>query len=1293
MNHSLPFTSLNSNSCALKTDQCSAKRAGSSKGLSAARQLYCTLPTLLFYSIKRATVGVVFIILLNLFFSTAAVAQRVLNVAVASADLGVAAGSLASANNGISAEPIINSGATDRILLGATLTVTNRIVNVAEPKLTELTITFTNSIANVLKSPKLYQSNDAAYDAKDALVSTVITLSANSIKFALTTPPALSAVPLTYFLKSDVDPSVSSATPVIVPSLSLSNILVSQGTISGSAITGRTYSFKDASAPLVASLVPAAGSRNVLSSGNLTIQFNEPVTSLNRTLAVYTLDRIKVADLFLPAAAASTSTTFTFPANGGLANLTAYYIAIPQGNTKTNVGFIDAAGNAFAGLTRTFDWSFKTNDPVPPKFVVTPSTDKNPDLKNDLVDITLGGANLQVALDKAGKVFYLLTPSPSQPPTAAQVFSPATYSGSVLDADFVPVYQDSTLQYGPVSANLIDGAKYDVWVAAENSTGGRVGDAAVQKITFTASDPAAGPYDPLIVSSPSVYELCVGDYQPLAYPITISERQLSDFSVGLDQTFNVLLPAGYVFNTTAPFDTVLVRGGDISLKSFAYVGTTVLKVVFSIASTLNRDKLIINGLQVKTTSALNSSGTLIRLGGMGFQKISDFAPVGSLKTVRIPAVAFDLYDAATNKLVTGSISNKIDKISLRPHIAISDYGTNTFVGDGVTDDELSPTAAGLGQHTITSTHTNQYGCSADTARSVSIYDYAKAVNGMDTLYNINSTPAVKIKKDGKGLNYRLEALVVTLPLGAVSNFDVDITQSLSGPDAMGAYVFDPTVFNTTANKAKFNAPGGRLGTLIFVGGYRNLSTNELETFNQTVGMYVPPKTSIAYTDAPLVALSTIYCEDAALVKLTGSPQPADGIAGFFTFENAKPIPNSGLIDALDGNATLDSKAIKAKYGYGTFKLRYIAQNTLTKGADTTVHSVTISPKPIADFKVGTPCVSPEKVVFTDASSLPSTAVGSIASHAWDFGDDKAALADNGSELKNPSHLFTDARLYAVSLTVVSNAGCASDARVQSVKVGGNPVVDFSFTGVSVADAISFTDASTVQNDAIASRVWDFADKTSLVNASATSVNHPFATAGVYNVTLTITGTLGCARSKMLKVGIVPRKILAATDVYEEKFEAGDGGWQTLRSPENGTLVSSWKKVTNSKIINSSKVVDNGTGIWKTDNAQGSYDISENSYLYSPSFDFSSLSRPVISFAIFYQLVAGNDGVVLQYSTDGKNIADPSKEWKQKINDPTVNGNTLGTFNKLLPSGANWATKRRATMAGLMCLTGKKPAMH
>jgi hypothetical protein len=112
--------------------------------------------------------------------------------------------------------------------------------------------------------------------------------------------------------------------------------------------------------------------------------------------------------------------------------------------------------------------------------------------------------------------------------------------------------------------------------------------------------------------------------------------------------------------------------------------------------------------------------------------------------------------------------------------------------------------------------------------------------------------------------------------------------------------------------------------------------------------------------------------------------------------------------------------------------------------------------------------------------------------------------------------------------------------------------------------------------------------------------------------------------------------------YLESFESSAGNWHT------GGLNSSWEwGVPTGTIINKAA---NGTKAWVT-NLNGDYNNNELSYLYSPCFNLSGLTQPVLSFSHIFRTEdnCNCDFHWVEYSTDG------------------INWTKLGTTS----SGTNW----------------------
>lgn len=103
--------------------------------------------------------------------------------------------------------------------------------------------------------------------------------------------------------------------------------------------------------------------------------------------------------------------------------------------------------------------------------------------------------------------------------------------------------------------------------------------------------------------------------------------------------------------------------------------------------------------------------------------------------------------------------------------------------------------------------------------------------------------------------------------------------------------------------------------------------------------------------------------------------------------------------------------------------------------------------------------------------------------------------------------------------------------------------------------------------------------------------------------------------------------LVNTYPYLEGFEAGDGGWYT------GGQNSSWQWGTPGKQVISKAA--NGTKAWVT-GLTANYQNREFSYLYSPCFDLSSLTQPVLSFSHIFLIedATPTDYNWVEYSVDG-----------------------------------------------------------
>ncbi|MFL5787765.1 MAG: PKD domain-containing protein [Flavisolibacter sp.] len=228
------------------------------------------------------------------------------------------------------------------------------------------------------------------------------------------------------------------------------------------------------------------------------------------------------------------------------------------------------------------------------------------------------------------------------------------------------------------------------------------------------------------------------------------------------------------------------------------------------------------------------------------------------------------------------------------------------------------------------------------------------------------------------------------------------------------------------------------------------------------------------------------------------------------FQNTStPVPVGSTWVFGDGTKSNEFNPQKTYNSVSTYTVKLY--NSYTYCTDSASRQIKILPRPSASYKADNTfkCKPPFTVNFQD---LSSNAVG----WHWDFGDGAT------SNLKNPSHTYTDFGQYTVLLIVTNKSGC-TDTLVNTdyIKII-KPVV--SFPGLPMKGCLPYpvnfnVDINTL--DVITSYKWDFGDGSP--NSSAHFPAHTYTTQGTYTVTLTITTSTGCT-----EVDSIPAAITVGT---------------------------------------------------------------------------------------------------------------------------------------------------------------------
>ncbi|MCX6833871.1 MAG: PKD domain-containing protein [candidate division Zixibacteria bacterium] len=199
-------------------------------------------------------------------------------------------------------------------------------------------------------------------------------------------------------------------------------------------------------------------------------------------------------------------------------------------------------------------------------------------------------------------------------------------------------------------------------------------------------------------------------------------------------------------------------------------------------------------------------------------------------------------------------------------------------------------------------------------------------------------------------------------------------------------------------------------------------------------------------------------------------------------------------DFGDGASSTDQHPTHTYTSGGTFLVTLTVNNACGDASTSREVVVVFGPPPVADFTAEeTEVCEGEAVHFTNQSR-------NAYFWSWDFGDGQT------SNDRDPSHGYSVAGSYTITLTVTNECGSDSETKVNYVTVQAGPVANFSATPVSgqAPLIVTFTDQST-SIMGITSWSWDFGDGNT---SSAQSPSHTYTAPGTYTVTLTVVDACG-----------------------------------------------------------------------------------------------------------------------------------------------------------------------------------------
>ena len=228
---------------------------------------------------------------------------------------------------------------------------------------------------------------------------------------------------------------------------------------------------------------------------------------------------------------------------------------------------------------------------------------------------------------------------------------------------------------------------------------------------------------------------------------------------------------------------------------------------------------------------------------------------------------------------------------------------------------------------------------------------------------------------------------------------------------------------------------------------------------------------------------------------------------------------------------------------------------------------------------------------------------------------------------------------------------------QLIPIGDFPIVDYSWQFITENSPTIISGKDTqlenlglnVNGDVLNGirLVWmDWGDGSPLdtlqANELSTGVafgneSHTYTADGWYDAKLKISTINGCVDSTTKVIKILPHIVVNPATGISNTFEASsqeDAGWFVDESEMGSvpTKTTSWSYGTISPNIEEGTVDFGGSQGWGTDKDAQGYLADAGSWVFSPSYDISAMSKPMVLFDGYYSF-AQNDGAIMEYSTD------------------------------------------------------------
>ncbi|WNJ18160.1 PKD domain-containing protein [Pontibacter sp. G13] len=262
-----------------------------------------------------------------------------------------------------------------------------------------------------------------------------------------------------------------------------------------------------------------------------------------------------------------------------------------------------------------------------------------------------------------------------------------------------------------------------------------------------------------------------------------------------------------------------------------------------------------------------------------------------------------------------------------------------------------------------------------------------------------------------------------------------------------------------------------------------------DTLIKPVVVYDPPTAAISVSDS-------VGCASSAFQFIGENPPPS--LISSFQWDFG---------DGTTSNLQFPSHSFGANGSYDV-TLWVTDVNGCTDSL--TEQDLVVISGPQADFVPDSIKACPGVILnFADASTSDTT----IVDWLWDFGD------GNSDNTPNPTHSYATSGSYDVTLTISDANGCTQTVtKPGAVSIYQLPTADFLLSDIAgcLPFDLTLSDTSQAGDAPLVNFFWDFGNGNNFAGQTAMQ---NYSTAGIYDITLTVTDQNGCSDSEIKSIEV------------------------------------------------------------------------------------------------------------------------------------------------------------------------------